>query len=107
MYHRSPTKITVAANSMSPVIPIRDMNGAAITVIPGSGCTMRVFKSMSLRSDIDADLAGTPTLTYSNLIAGTQPTNSRWMLWASGPVARHGDGGRGVGLVQGYGKSVS
>jgi hypothetical protein len=39
------------------------MNGAAIMAIPGSGCTMHVFKSMSLKSDIDADLSDTPTLT--------------------------------------------
>ena len=59
--------------------------GAGITVSPASGGTMQVFKSTSPWAAIQSDLAD-GSLSYSNLIAGTQPTSSVWMLWASGAV---------------------
>lgn len=78
------TSETVANGGMSSVNYL-PADGAAITFSPGAGCTGRVFKSTSRPSDIRADLAD-GSLTYANLIAGTQPTTSRWMLWSSGAV---------------------
>jgi hypothetical protein len=46
---------------------------------------MRVFKSTSPWDNILADILD-GSLTYANLIAGTQPTSSVWMLWKSGAV---------------------
>ena len=60
-------------------------NGSGITAIPVSGGTMRVFKTTSRLTDINSDIAD-GSLSYANLLAGTQPTNSTWMLWAPGPV---------------------
>lgn len=60
-------------------------NGSGITAIPVSGGTMRVFKTTSPRESINADIAD-GSLSYENLIAGTQPTLSVWMLWAPGEV---------------------
>jgi hypothetical protein len=59
--------------------------GAGITVAPVSGGTMRVFKSTSRWEDIRADIEDA-SLSYANLIAGTQPASSVWMLWKSGAV---------------------
>lgn len=77
-------RFDLATGTMTRVIRF-DRDGFGVTAIPGSGCTMRVFQSTSSAVDIIADLAD-GTLSYANLIAGTQPTKSRWMLWASGPV---------------------
>lgn len=60
-------------------------DGAGIVAIPGAGCTVRVFKSVSRDADIAADLTD-GSLSYANLIAGTQPALSRWFLWAPGAV---------------------
>ena len=75
---------SVASGAASPVVPMSDA-GSGITVIPVSGGTMRVFKSTSSWVKIQADIAN-GSLNYANLIAGTQPTNSKWMLWNSGAV---------------------
>ena len=75
---------TIAAGAMSGVVWLPH-TGAAITVAPVSGGTMRVFKSTSLWEDIRADIEDA-SLSYANLIAGTQPTTSVWMLWKSGAV---------------------
>lgn len=77
-------KFAVAAGAASEVVRL-GAGGAAITVVPVSGGTMRVFKSTSHDADIAADIAD-GSLSYANLIAGTQPTKSAWMLWASGSV---------------------
>lgn len=77
-------KGTVAMDTMSDPVRIPSW-GAGIVFIPGAGCTGRVFKSLSGMDDILADIADA-SLSYANLIAGTQPTLSRWMLWASGAV---------------------
>ena len=74
----------LASNSMSEPVYL-PRQGASITIAPGSGCTGRVFKSSSKPSLIEADLLDS-SLTYANLIAGTQPTSSLWMEWASGAV---------------------
>ena len=76
--------ISIAAGAASAPI-LMPHAGAGISVVPVSGGTMRVFKSTSSWTAIQSDITN-GTLTYSNLIAGTQPTNSRWMLWASGAV---------------------
>lgn len=75
---------SVAAGAMVGPIYL-PAQGSGITVIPAAGGTMRVFKSTSPQAFIIADLAD-GTLSYANLIAGTQPTNSTWMLWAPGAV---------------------
>lgn len=75
---------SVAAGAMAGPIYL-PKEGSGITVIPVAGGTMRVFKSTSKRENIAADLAN-GSLTYANLIAGTQPTLSEWMLWAPGAV---------------------
>lgn len=77
-------RFDVADGTMTGVLRLM-RGGAGITAIPGAGCTMRVFKSTSTDADIQADVADA-SLSYANLIAGTQPTRSRWMLWASGAV---------------------
>lgn len=77
-------RFDLTANSMSGVLRLA-RGGAGITVVPASGCTMRVFKTTSPDADIEADIDD-GTLSYANLIAGTQPTRSEWMLWAPGPV---------------------
>ena len=81
---RKSERFDVAAGAMSPVMFL-GRDGAALTVSPGSGGTMQVFKSMSTYADIQADLDG-GSLSYANLVAGTQPVNSRWQPWASGSV---------------------
>lgn len=81
---RTVSRQSVSANAMS-AVEYLPATGAAITVIPAATTTMRVFKSTSRPVDIAADLADS-TLTYANLIAGTQPTKSRWLLWSSGAV---------------------
>ena len=75
---------TVTAGAMSAHVKIR-RGGASVTVSPVSGGTMRVYKSVSPESAVLADLDDS-SLNYTNLLAGTQPTTSRWMLWASGAV---------------------
>lgn len=77
-------RFDLTANSMSDVLRLA-RGGAGITVVPASGGTMRVFKTTSPDADIAADIAD-GSLSYANLIAGTQPTNSEWMLWAPGAV---------------------
>lgn len=77
-------KAAVAAGAMSGPVWLPG-TGAGITVAPVSGGTMRVFKSTSLWEDIRADIEDA-SLSYANLIAGTQPTSSIWMLWKSGAV---------------------
>ena len=77
-------KAAVAAGAMSGVVWLPS-TGAGITVAPVAGGTMRVFKSTSLWEDIRADIEDA-SLSYANLIAGTQPTSSIWMLWKSGAV---------------------
>ena len=77
-------KAAVAAGAMSGVVWLPS-TGAGVTVAPVAGGTMRVFKSTSPWAAIKSDLAD-GSLSYSNLIAGTQPTSSVWMLWASGAV---------------------
>ena len=93
------TKASIPSGEMSGPIYLNGPNGASITAAPGSGCTMRVFKSTSLRDDIKADILN-GSLSYANLIAGTQPTNSVWMLWKpaavtaitnEGPIENDGD----------------
>ena len=78
------TPHTLTAGTMSPVVRLH-AGGAGITAIPAIGGTMRVFKSTSPGPDIEADL-GDGTLSYANLLAGSQPTRSTWMLWSSGAV---------------------
>ena len=74
----------VLAGAMS--VPVRlPVTGASVTASPVSGGTMRVFRSTSPWDYIQSDLAG-GSLSYANLIAGTQPTKSVWMLWLSGAV---------------------
>lgn len=77
-------RFDLAAGSMSGVLRLAQ-GGAGITAIPAAGGTMRVFKTTSRDEDINADIAD-GSLSYANLIAGTQPTKSEWMLWAPGPV---------------------
>ena len=77
-------RFDLASGAMSGVLRL-GRGGAGITAIPGAGCTVRVIKSTSRDADIEADLAN-GTLSYANLIAGTQPTLSHWILWASGAV---------------------
>jgi hypothetical protein len=77
-------RFDLAAGAMTGVLRLA-RGGAGITAIPGAGCTVRVFKSMSTEADIEADLADA-SLSYANLIAGTQPTRSRWKLWTAGAV---------------------
>jgi hypothetical protein len=77
-------KFAIAAGAMSPAIWMTTFE-TGITAIPAAGGTMRVFKSTSPRLDILADIAD-GSLSYANLIAGTQPTRSTWMLWAPGAV---------------------
>lgn len=74
----------VASGAMGSVVMVSPA-GASITIAPGAGCTGRVFKSTSRVDDIEADLLDS-SLTYANLIAGTQPTRSLWMPWATGDV---------------------
>ena len=75
---------SISAGAASPVVPI-PYNGGGITAAPVSGGTMRVFKSASPWENVRADIEDA-SLTYTNLIAGTQPTRSIWMLWKSGAV---------------------
>ncbi len=75
---------SVAAGTMVGPIYL-PAQGSGITVIPAAGGTMRVFKSTSPQRSIIADIAD-GSLSYANLIAGTQPTASVWMLWAPGAV---------------------
>ena len=77
-------RFDVAAGAMSPVLFL-SRGGAGITVSPGGGGTMQVFKSVSTNANIQADLDN-GSLSYANLVAGTQPTNSLWQPWASGLV---------------------
>lgn len=77
-------KFSLAAGAMTPVLYLARC-GAGVTVVPGAAATMRVFFSTSLQADIDADLAD-GSLSYANLLAGTPPNKSTWMLWASGAV---------------------
>ena len=81
---RYPESFSIPAGAASPVVPIR-YEGHGITVAPAAGGTMRVFKSTSPWANIQADIADA-SLSYANLIAGTQPTSSVWMLWKSGAV---------------------
>ena len=83
-FERIVSRQVVGAGAMSAVEYLPSA-GAAVTVSPAATTTMRVFKSTSRPVDIEADLVN-GTLTYANLIAGTQPTLSRWFLWASGAV---------------------
>ena len=81
---RTSARYTIAANGASPVEYLPS-TGASVAVSPDATATMRVYRSISRPTDIEADLAD-GSLSYANLIAGTQPTTSRWMLWASGAV---------------------
>lgn len=74
----------IAAGARSDVIRL-PMAGASITAVPVSGGTMRVFKSSSPWEYVALDVAD-GSLSYANLIAGTQPTKSVWMLWKAGAV---------------------
>ena len=76
--------VSVAAGTRSEPIYLPD-RGSGITAIPGAGGSMQVFKSSSPRALIAADISN-GSLSYANLIAGTQPTNSKWMSWVSGAV---------------------
>lgn len=75
----------IAAGTIGQVYLIPHRRGAGITAIPDAGGTMRVFKSTSPISAIESD-ASDGSLSYANLIAGTQPNRSEWMLWAPGAV---------------------
>lgn len=75
---------SILAGGVSPPVRI-PAAGASVTAAPAAGGTMRVFKSTSPWANIQADIADA-SLTYANLIAGTQPTSSVWMLWKSGAV---------------------
>lgn len=77
-------RASISAGAMSDAIRI-PVAGSGVTVIPVSGGTMRVFKSTSPWDNILADILD-GSLTYANLVAGTQPTSSVWMLWKSGAV---------------------
>ena len=55
-----------------------------ITVHPGAGATVKVFKSSSPHSLINADAAA-GRLSYANFNSGDLSTlSSNWLLWASG-----------------------
>ena len=83
-----PTRISVSDNiasgAISDVIRL-PVTGASISAVPVSGGTMRVFKSSSPWEYVALDVAD-GSLSYANLIAGTQPTKSVWMLWKAGAV---------------------
>lgn len=81
---RPATSITVAGGNMSRAIYL-PASGAALGVYPEAGATARVFKSVSSRADVEADVAD-GSLSYANLLAGNQPTRSRWMPWTGGAV---------------------
>ena len=96
---RYATKASMASGEMSGPIYLDGPGGASITAVPGASCTIRVFKSSSSPDDIKADLLN-GSLSYANLIAGTQPTKSVWMLWKpaavtaitnEGPIENEGD----------------
>lgn len=77
-------RFDIDAGGMTKVLQLPP-GGAGITAIPVAGGTMRVFKTTSRLTDINSDIAD-GSLSYANLIAGTQPTLSEWMLWAPGAV---------------------
>lgn len=82
------------ASALSAAVPTADVvlvystrnTGLSVTAIPGVGGTMKIFRSTSPVASIEADITD-GSLTSANLAAGTQPTLSRWMLWAAGAVS--------------------
>ena len=81
----SATSRTIADGGIT--APIYSVFGQMrITVRPGSGATVRVFKSSSPESDVQADYAA-GKLSYANFNAGTLSTlDSGWFEWATGPT---------------------
>ena len=73
----------IAAGAISGAILIV-LPKCRITVHPGAGATVKVFKSSSPHSLINADAAA-GRLSYANFNGGDLSTlSSNWLLWASG-----------------------
>ena len=75
----------IAAGAISGAILIV-LPKCRITVHPGAGATVKVFKSSSPHSLINADAAA-GRLSYANFNGGDLSTlSSNWLLWAPGAV---------------------
>lgn len=84
----------IAAGAICPpVLIVRPR--ARLTAVPGAGATMRVFKSSSPMSLIQADIdAG--RISYANFNGGDLSTlSSNWALWAPGAVTTQTSEGPG------------
>lgn len=77
-------RFTIPVGGVSP-LALLGQEYARISVTPGAGATVRVFKSVSPRQTLDEDLAA-GKLTYTAFSTDAYTGNAQWYEWSSGPV---------------------
>lgn len=78
----------LAAGAISQAVTLA-LPRCRIAAVPGSGATVKVFKSASPPSLIAADAAA-GRLTYANFNGGDLSTlSSNWALWAAGSATNY------------------